>query len=593
MAITAEDLNRRAVALLRQGQLEQAKIHLQKALELQPNNAEIHTNLGNVFIYQQRYDEAIAEYQKALRIRPDLFAAQYILAIALHDKGKLHEAEDHYRQALRLDPAHAEAHYSLGITLMVLGRVAEAIVCYRQALRLNPSFAEACNNLGNALGQQDLLDEAIRYYERGLALKPQSAEIHFNLGIARQRQKKLDEAIHCYRQALRLKPDYAGASMNLGNALSAQNKNAEAIQCYRRVLELRPGDAEALTNLGNVHRDQGCFDEALAFFEQALRQDATRAVPHHNRALLWLLLGNWSQGWPEYEWRLETDGFQHLALQQLHWDGSPLAGRTILLLAEQGLGDTLQFLRFVPLVQQRGGRVILQSQAPLHQLLTHCAPKLQVIVPGAPLPGFDVYAPLMSLPGVLGITPTSVPAEVPYLHADPPLVLSWRQKLQALGGFRIGIAWQGNPANRFDQQRSIPLAQFAPLAQLEGVRLVSLQKGPGMDQLHALADRFPVVDLGNCLDEAAGAFMDTAAIMKNLDLVISSDTAIAHLAGALAVPVWVALPLIPDWRWLLERQDSPWYPTLRLFRQTQSGRWDDVFARMAEELKSELVKRVL
>jgi hypothetical protein len=263
------------------------------------------------------------------------------------------------------------------------------------------------------------------------------------------------------------------------------------------------------------------------------------------------------------------------------WDGSPLGGRTILLHAEQGLGDTLQFIRYAPLVQQRGGTVLVQSPAPLARLLARCPGVDRLVAPGpAPTEAFDVHAPLLGLPGLLGTSLATVPARVPYLFADAELTAHWRQQLGAIGGFTIGIAWQGNPRHPRDRDRSIPLLQFAPLAGIEGVRLLSLQKGPGRDQLAALAGRFPVTDLSHGLDD----FLDTAAVLMNLDLVITADTALAHLAGALGVPVWVALPFAPDWRWLLGRENNPWYPTMRLFRQAQRGNWESVFDRIVSEV---------
>jgi hypothetical protein len=270
------------------------------------------------------------------------------------------------------------------------------------------------------------------------------------------------------------------------------------------------------------------------------------------------------------------------------WDGSPLDGRTILVHAEQGLGDTMQFLRYVPLVRRRGGRVILVCQPPLMRLLSRVPGIERLVAWGEPLPEYDVQVPLMSLPGLFGTTLETVPAEVPYLDAEPALVEAWRHRLGSYAGFQVGIVWQGNPRFRFDRLRSIPLAQFAPLARVPGVHLLSLQKGPGRDQLAALPGSFPVTDLGHQLDETTGAFLDTAAVMKNLDLVITSDTVAAHLAGALGVPVWVALHDVPDWRWLLDREDSPWYPTMRLFRQTRPGQWEEVFERIAAALHRRL-----
>ncbi len=398
-------------------------------------------------------------------------------------------------------------------------------------------------------------------------------------------QGRLEEAVASYEQALRLKPDYAEAHNNLGIALMEQGRLEEAVASYEQALRVKPDYAEAHNNLGIALGDQGNLEEAVASYQQALRLKPNYAEAHKNLALTWLLLGNFEQGWLEYQWRWQCKEFSPPGFQQPLWDGAALQGQTILLHAEQGLGDTLQFIRYAPLVQERGGTVLMACPAPLIRLLAGCPGIDRLIPQGGSLPPFDVHAPLLSLPKILGTTLVTVPAKVPYLFADADLTTQWGRELKQFPAFKIGIGWQGSPKYRDDRSRSIPLVHFEPLARLEGVQLFSLQKGPGTEQLRALADRFPVTDLGSRLDEASGAFMDTAAVMKNLDLVITSDTAIAHLGGALGVPVWVALPLVPDWRWLLHREDSPWYPTLRLFRQTERGNWPQVFERKAAEVK--------
>jgi len=306
------------------------------------------------------------------------------------------------------------------------------------------------------------------------------------------------------------------------------------------------------------------------------------ADAHWNRALAWLLTGNFAQGWPAYEWRWKTTQLTPPSFPQPCWDGSPLAGRTILLYSEQGLGDTLQFIRFAPLVQQRAGRVIVLCQDSLLPLLANFPGVAQVVGHDAPLPAFEVQAALLSLPGLLGTTLETIPASVPYLTVPTELIEQGRQHLSGAGPFSVGIVWQGNPRHPKDRRRSVPLVAFEPLAQVEGVHLVSLQEGAGAEQLAALAGRFAVQDVGSRL---SGDWAETAAVLQNLDLVICVDTALAHCAGALGVPVWLALPFAPDWRWLLGRPDSPWYPTMRLFRQDTSGDWQGVFARLAAALR--------
>ena len=364
-------------------------------------------------------------------------------------------------------------------------------------------------------------------------------------------------------------------------------------------MDSKPNAVEACTNLGNIHWEEGRCDEALACYDQALCWNSESPETHFNRARLRLLQGDWAQGWPEYECRWKTKECPGWSFPQPQWDGTDLAGRTILLLAEQGLGDTLHFIRYAPLVKQRGGTVIVECQPALIRILSSIEGIDSFVARGLPLPEFDVHASLLSLPGLFHTTVDNLPATVPYVHTDPALIEEWRPKLSQPNDqesdighrtsnikrvFKVGIAWQGNPLFIGDRHRSVPLLHFASLAKVAGVQLISLQKGAGSEQLLDIAGKFQVLDLGSHLDEACGAFMETAAVMKNLDLVITSDTAIAHLAGALAVPVWVALSFMPDWRWMLRRHDSPWYPTMRLFRQTRRGQWPDVFAEMAEEL---------
>jgi hypothetical protein len=325
--------------------------------------------------------------------------------------------------------------------------------------------------------------------------------------------------------------------------------------------------------------------EALSGYELSLWHDPDSATAHWNRALTWLQAGNYERGWPEYEWRWRRKRSRPREFARPRWEGGPLGGRTVLLRCEQGLGDAIQFVRYAPLVRERGGPVVLECPRRLLSLFSRCEGIDRLVAEGDPLPAFDVQAPLMSLPALLGTTLATVPARVPYLSADPALVEQWGARVAPLPGFRVGITWQGNPRHKWDAHRSIRLASFASLARLEGIHLVSLQREHGTEQLRSLAGRFSVTDLAREPAASPGDFAETAALLEHLDLVVTVDTATAHLAGALGVPVWVALSTISDWRWLLDRDDSPWYPTMRLFRQRRQGDWDDVFARMADELR--------
>ncbi|MEO6809872.1 MAG: DUF6165 family protein, partial [Isosphaeraceae bacterium] len=481
-------------------------------------------------------------------------------------------------------PGFVAAYNNLGLVLREQGRADDAVEVLRQALQINESLPEVHNNLGAALAARGRPVEAVASYRTALRLRPSYAEAWNNLGVALAERGEWTEAIACYRQALQLRPDDAETWNNLGNALRESGHVQDALASYQTAIQLRPNHHESRVNIASMFRLAGRYQEALSHDDRALELRPDDAEMHYNRSLTRLVLGDFARGWPETEWRWRCPGFEVRSFDRPAWDGSLMPEGTILLHAEQGFGDTIQFIRYAPLVAQRVRTVIVECPERLIPLLSTCLGIDRLVPRGPAPPDFDVQASLLSLPGLFGTTLASIPSAVPYLKADPERVAVWRHELSALPGFKIGIAWQGDPRNRGDRHRSIPLACFAPLNLCPGVRLISLQKGPGADQIQKVAGSWDLLDLGKRLDESTGAFQDTAAVMMGLDLVISVDTSIAHLAGSLGVPVWLALSKVQDWRWLLDRDDSPWYPTLTLFRQDQVGDWTGPFQRMAAEL---------
>jgi tetratricopeptide (TPR) repeat protein len=556
------------------------------ALQAEPANADAWYLYGLACQALGQGSEARAAYERVLQLRPDHADACNQTGMLLAGAGRFAEAADYFRRAAALQPGRPEFFNNLGVALSGQGRPAEAEACYRHAVLLRPSYAEAHNNLGFALTAQDRAEEAVASCRQALALLPAYAEAHNNLGNALRRLEQFAEAEACYREALRLKPNFLDARHNLGVALAAQDRLEEAVTNYEAVLRCRPDHVEAWNNLGSSLQELGKLDEAVTAYRQATGLRPDYAGAHANLSLALLLQGNFAEGWPELEWRLRRWA---RSFSRPQWDGSPLPDRTILLYyRELGLGDTFQFIRYAPMVKQRVGRVVIESPPGLGAILSTCPGVDQVVEEGSEPPPYDVYAPQLRLPILFDTTLSNVPVNVPYLFADPVLVERWRQRLAGVAGFKIGIAWEANRQHPGSRPRCIPLRQFAPLARLPGVRLISLQKGGGLDQLAAVAAEFPVTAFGDEVDQAAGAFMDTAAILQNLHLVISADTSVVHLAGALGVRTWVPLPLAPDWRWLLRREDTPWYPTLRLFRQSVRGQWEDVFERLVAELSPEL-----
>lgn len=471
------------------------------------------------------------------------------------------------------------------------GRLAQAEQLYRQVLNQDPRHTEALQLLAALSAQTGRREQTIALLEQAVAVEPDNSGCLTNLGSAYVMAKRFDDARAPLERAIRLDPTNTGAFYHLGLLAERTDQLDEAVANYRRAIELQPANRPARNNLGKLLRAQGKLDEAGVHFDAALAIDPNAPHVHYNRAMLWLSQGRFAEGWEEYEWRIKCREFGIRQLPQPTWDGTSLVDKTLLVHAEQGLGDTIQFMRYLPMVRARCRCVLIEVPATLLALCRESG--IEAIaepprVAGAHQPSsslqFDYHVSMPSLPRVFGTTLESIPADVPYLRASDDLVAKWREKLSAYAGHKVGIAWQGSPKHWDDRIRSLPLTCFAPVAAVEDVRLLSLQKDHGREQLEALDGRFDVVDLQCDVDGTAEPLMEVAAIMMNLDLVVTCDTSLAHLAGALGVPVWVALGARADWRWMLDRADSPWYPTMRLFRQPTLGNWQAVFQSIAVEL---------
>lgn len=459
------------------------------------------------------------------------------------------------------------------------GRLAQAETIYREILRRDPDNADALHMSGLAATQNGQPEVALRLIARAISLNPAPPFYHNNLGNVLHQLSRFTEALLCYEEALRLDPGYAEAHNNLANTLTEVGRLENALPHHLEAVRLKPDFPQAYSSLGATLRAFGLHQEALACYEEALRLNPGDADAHAGRATLWLLLGDFQRGWLEYEWRCMATGFAGRRIEGPLWDGSVAAGQRILLHAEQGLGDTIQFIRYAPLVKGAGATVLVECQPRLAPLLETMPEIDQVIPAGAPLPYFDAHLPLLSLPRVFRTALDNVPRIVPYLRVPEEMAEKWRYRLPGDGRKKVGLVWAGNPEYRNDRNRSVPLSEFAPLARVPGVRFFGLQH-PGTDQSLPPAG-LEIEDL----ETEAGQITDTAAALLNLDLVISVDATVAHLAGALGVPVWTLLPFQADWRWMLNREDSPWYPTMRLFRQAAPGDWQDVMERVAGALR--------
>jgi predicted O-linked N-acetylglucosamine transferase (SPINDLY family)/ADP-heptose:LPS heptosyltransferase len=527
---------------------------------------------------QGRLEEAEATC-RALIARDETHAGAWHLRgiIALRG-GDPTAALAHVERAAALAPQKADIQNSRGFVLRALRREGDAEAAFRKAVALDPNFLESHYQLGNLLREAKRHSDAEASYRRVLALSPDHVQAHNNLGAALGEQRRFEEAAAHFRRACALRPSYAEAHSNLAHALRAVGHAEEAEAACRRAIALAPELAVAHLNLGLALQDTGRMDEALASFRRAGTLDASYAMAIACEGILHLLRGNLAAGWEKYEARWNIGDLPPRNFAQPQWRGEPLAGKAILLHAEQGFGDTIQFLRYVPLVKERGGNVILEIQKPVVPLVAPSA-GVQVIARGDPLPPFDLHCPLLSLPLAFGTTLQNIPAAMPYLAAAPERIAHWRARMGSEPGLKVGIAWAGSPVHRNDRHRSIEIEKLKPLLEVAGARFFSLQVGARSTDLAAVAP-VPVADLSSELTD----FGETAAAVANLDLIISADTALVHLAGALNKPVWTLLPFSPDWRWLLARNDSPWYPSMRLFRQAKLGDWDGVIAAVRQAL---------
>jgi Flp pilus assembly protein TadD len=597
-----------------------AILSYENALELRPDNAALHNDLGVLLGKEGKWQSAIAHFRQVVSLAPDFAAAYSNLGIALTQLERFDEAEIACRRALALDADCAEVHFNLGNILQAADRVDEATDCFENALERNPNYAEAHNNLGVILNSCGQSLEAAQHCRQALAIRADFPEAHYNLANALKVIGQEDEAIDAYCRAVELRANYPEAWNNLGVVLAGRDRITEAVVACQRAVELKPDEGEAHYNLGNAFRGQDELEKAAACYRRAIEFDGNPLRAHNNLgvvlqdlgqvekgiacfrraadiapddsgvrmnlAFALLLAGRLEEGWEELEWRRRTKKYAPRTFPQPEWSGEDLEGRTILLHSEQGFGDTIQFIRYGSEIKRRGaGRIVVQCQRPLLRLLTNC-PWIDELAEERELPQFDIHAPLMSLPRLFGTVLPTIPDHVPYLETQLNLVETWQPEF-AFEGTKIGLTWQGNPKHTRDRFRSIPLGVFEPLGDVPDIRLFSLQKGIDPETLHAEGEGLALVNLAPKLHD----FAETAAALMHLDLVICCDSAVAHLAGALARPTWVLLPYSPDWRWLRGRSDSPWYPTIRLWRQSSPGDWMEVIDRVAHELWVNLNKR--
>lgn len=603
--------------------LENAIAFLDRALKINPNHVASLVNRGNVLMTLKQYERAAESYQHANAIDAHIAENHFNLGVAFQELGRLEDAITAHTNALEVHSAYPQAYLNRGHALHVLGRKEDAVADFEYAIHLRPDHPQAYRARGRALQDLERLEEALSSYMHALEIDPDCAEDHTHLGDVQQHLLRFEDALASYSRAIEMRPDYAHAfssrgvalqelgrleealasqlraielapqyaqaHCNRGNALMGLQRIDEALECYARAIEIKPDYAQAYCNRGNALRELNRLDEAVVEFDRAVEINPGFAEPYLGKAFATLLRGDYQQGWPLYEWRWErgTTRKKKKIFTQALWLGlENVQGKTILLHAEQGLGDSIQFCRYAKLLKELGARVLLEIPKPLAVLLSGLEHVDVLIEKGDPLPAFDYHCPLLSLPLAFKTEVYFIPNAVPYLYSTAARRKVWSERLGLKTKFRVGLAWSGSIINKNGNHRSLALGQLMAYlpADIEYVSLQPQVRESDQDALEVSGIRH----FGQQID----CFADTAALCDLVDMVLSIDTSVAHLAGAMGKTTWVLLPHAPDWRWLLERTDSPWYPTLKLYRQNAQRRWEPLLEYVADDLQA-LAKREL
>jgi hypothetical protein len=599
-----------ALALHQAGRLAEAAELMKQLLNFFPKNTQLLTHLGTLYLQQGNAEQGVRLLEKSLQITPQQPMALLNLANGMVALKRFEDALVQYERAIAMQPT-PEAYFNRGTTLQKLDKPLEALGSFDRALTLKPDFAEAYIHRGLSLQILKRTEEALRNFDRGIALKPGIAEVHFFRGNAFMELKRGEEALACFNQAVSLQPGYAEAYNNRGAVLQDMDRLGDALASYESAIAVQPAKPEAYNNRGTVlrklkrlkealaahnqaialkpdyaeaHNNRGSvlqelkrFDEALAAHDLAITLNPDYVEAYWNKALLKLLMGDYKDGWRLYEWRVKPRTFT-----QPLWKGEePLDEKTLLVHTEQGFGDVIQYCRYAPLLEKRGAKVVFEAPGALIPVLSTLSGSITLVESGKPLPSFDLYCPMMSLPLAFQTTLESIPAEIPYLFASPDKKTAWLQKLGKKSSPRIGLAWSGKALHSNDHNRSIELETLRPLLDLP-FEFHSLQKEYRKEDQAKLAKLFLLKDHHLELND----FSDTAALISEMDLIISVDTSVAHLAGAMGKPLWILLPYLPDYRWLLDRADSPWYPMATLFRQPARDDWKAVVSEVVQRIQN-------
>ncbi|MCX5922288.1 MAG: tetratricopeptide repeat protein [Candidatus Dependentiae bacterium] len=554
-------------------------------------------DLAKTYAKHNNQNKALEYYQKALTENPTNFEACFNSASIFYSQDNPTNAIIFYKKAIALNPNSPAAWFNVGMSYNQDGNTDQAMVAFKKTIELNPSHSKAHQHLASIYEKQKNIPLALVHNKISLTFDPNNVETLRKTANLLKQSDNFEEAIPLFQRALASDPKNIHTMLDLANTYNMIDDLDAALTWYQQILEINPAINEARYNYAFTLKKQGHFIQAMEIYKELIAIKPTYAQPHFSLSLAYLSLGDFEHGWQEYEWRWAAYNETPKKFNAPLWQGEDIQGKTILLYSEQGLGDTFQFIRYAKLISEQGGTVIFQAQKPLKTILSLCPYIHRVVIAGDSIPHIDYQIPLMSLPLIFKTTVDTVPAALPYLYANDTLITDWHKKLAHDTNFKIGICWQGN-ANYSTQflrrtvaAKSIHVKEFAALGDIPGISLYSLQKMNGSEQLQEIRSLINIKEFDGNFDQDHGRFMDTAAVIKNLDLVITVDTSISHFAAALGCPTWILLPEPPDWRWMIDRKDTPWYPNVRLFKQPTLGDWQSVFAAVGVALEQLLTER--
>lgn len=601
---------KQALIFHQKGNVDRAKAIYLRLLNGYADNARLLNNLAMIEFQLGKFESGLTYLEKSLAIDQNQFAAYGNRGAALFALGRLEEAYDAYNQAIVLNNDYAEAYYNRGILHERFERFQEALADYRRAVELKPHYAKAHNNQGNILKKLGENKEALLSYANAIKANPQHAEAYYNRGVIFKEECNYPEALICYQQAIALNSQYMEAYNNCGNVLIQLRRFEDALLHFQKAIQLNQNYAYAYNGQGNALMELKRFDDALLSYENAIllnssskanqaentlpnqkkrTPDADLADPYWNKAMLKILLGECEEGWKLYEYRRHRSGQKesYPDYDQPLWIGQEtIKDKVLYIYPEQGLGDFIQFCRYIPLAEQLGAKIVLKTPAALHSIIKAMELKARLADKDEKVTSFDFHCPIMSLPLAFKTTLDSVPNTAPYLHADNAKKLYWKEKFANETRLKVGLVWSGSKDHKKDHDRSLRLEQLTPLLDLP-VAFYSLQKEVREEDQATLSRLDQIQEYAEELND----FSDTAALVDNLDLIISVDTSVAHLAGAMAKDVWIMISYLPDYRWMLDRDDSPWYPTATLFRQPAIGDWESVIGNVKQALQEWLASK--